>query len=342
MKRILFSVTFGLSGAMSFGQTVEFFPAEVRGLEKTFSLNGTAGQSTTAKTLWLHNRTAQTLRVYARPHVEYGALYFTDGTKTSHDFSLQLAPGAKGAFQLFGYLMDSVTARNCVGYLALAATPVNTDGSTGTTRTVKLPVAVNFKGPQAPPARKPAPVGVTRWTKPDRYEAVMQEGLPMRRHLRNLPLKVYSAHAHTGDTAAQYELVMRRAVEVWNAVGRENGLNRDFFNIVQQPGKADIRVDWTGKHLLPNSQGTAYPSDRLIGMMPLGRYGGLGSAAETLLQELCHMLGVAHSEVRGDILFAGAHGHNPDLTRLRLTVTVRDKQMLGWLYQQAHYVPLRE
>ncbi len=341
MKQILFSVTFGLSGAMSFGQTVEFFPAEVRGLEKTFSLSGTAGQSTQAKNLWLHNRTAQTLRVYARPHVEYGALYFTNGSKTSHDFSLQLAPGVKGALQLFGYLMDSATARNCAGYLALAATPVNADGSDGTTRTVKLPVAVNFKGPQALPGRKPAPpVGAARWNKPDRYEAVMQEGLPMRRHLRHLPLKVYSDHVHTGDTATQYALVMRRAVEVWNAVGRENGLDRDFFKIVEQSGGADIRVDWTGKRLLPNSQGTAYPSDGLIGMMPLGRYGGSGNAAETLLQELCHMLGVSHSEMRADIMFPGAHTHNPDLAKL--TVTARDKQMLDWLYQQTRYAPLKE
>lgn len=326
---------FALPVAPVAGQTVEFFPNEVRGLEKTFALNGTAGQSTLAKSLWLHNRTGQTLRVYARPHVEYGVLYFTDESKTSHDYSLQLAPGAKGFMQLFGYL-DSISARNCTGYLALAATPLDANGQPGQTRTVKLPVAVNFKAS----AVKPVPPASGAWTKPDLYEAIMHEGLPMRQHLKHLPLKVYSDHAHTGDTATQYDAVMRRAVEVWNKVGRDNGLERDFFRVVQQSNGADIRVNWTGRYLLAGSEGTAYPSEGRIGMMPLGRYGGLGRAGETLMQELCHMLGVAHSEVRIDIMFAGAHSHNLDLSKL--SVTARDKQMLGWLYRQTRYAPLRE
>lgn len=140
--------------------------------------------------------------------------------------------------------------------------------------------------------------------KPDRYEAIKQGGLPMRRHLKQLPLKVYSDH------------------------------------VVQQSKSANIRVNWTGRYLLQGSEGTAYPSEGRIGMLPLGRYGGLGKDAETLMQELCHMLGVAHSEVRMDIMFGEGHSRSPELSKL--SVTARDKQMLAWLYSLTRYVDLGE
>lgn len=335
MKNLILITVCVLPAASAAGQMLEFFPNEVRGQEKTFTLNGTAGESTMAKTLWLYNRTGYTLRVYAKPHVEYGVLYFFDGRKTIHERSLEIAPGTKASIQLFGYL-NSSTARNFTGYVALVTTVLNANGQPGLKNTVKLPVAVNFKTPSdksAPPASK---IGA----KPDRYEAIMMGAMPVRWHLKHLPLKVYSKHAHTGDTATQYDAVVQRAVVVWNKVGRDNGMDRDFFRIVHRSKGADIQVIWTGQYLLPGSIGTAYPSEGRIGMIPLDRYGGLGKAGETLMQELCHMLGVAHSEIRMDIMFAGGHSHSPELAKL--SVTERDKQMIAWLYSQIRYVPLKE
>ncbi|MFN0213182.1 MAG: hypothetical protein ACKVT2_02925 [Saprospiraceae bacterium] len=335
MKNLILITVCALPAVPAAGQKLEFFPNEVRGLEKTFTLNGTAGESTMAKNLWLYNRTGQTLRVYARPHVEYGVLYFFDGRKTIHERSLEIAPGAKASIQLFGYL-NSTAAQNCKGYVALAATPLNANGQPGLKNTVKLPVAVNFKAPSVKSAQPVSEI----WNKPDRYEAIMMEAMPLRWHLKHLPLKVYSKHVNTGDTATQYDAVVQRAVVVWNKVGRDNGMDRDFFRIVHRSKGADIQVIWTGQYLLPGSNGTAYPSEGRIGMLPLGRYGGLGKAGETLMQELCHMLGVAHSEVRLDIMFTGGHSHSPELSKLG--VTERDKQMLAWLYSQTSYVPLKE
>ena len=340
MKNLFLLIICTLPALTATGQTVEFFVNEVEGLEKTFVLQGTFGQSTAVKNVWLYNRTQQRLRVYARPHVDGNALYFNDNKGvTSREHSLEIAPGTKVALCLFGFL-DQGSSRTCRGHIALAATPLKADGSKGSTRTVKLPVVLNFEGATSTTAAKPAASTVQKFSKPYRYETITHQGVPMRWHLRQLPLKVYSSHTYTGDTASQYASVVRRVVEVWNNVGRENGMNRDFFKIVQVRGQADIRLDWTGTRLLPSMHGKAYPSDGLVGMWPLDHYRGLGRAGETLLHELCHMLGVAHSMVWEDIMFEGSHGSNPVLSKLG--VTARDRQMLGWLYSQTRYVSFRD
>lgn len=360
MMKYLFLLTVGaLQVSFAIGQTVEFFPGEIRGLDRAFQITGNAGESTNVKLLGLHNRSGQTIRIFARPHMEDGDLYFFDGQKTIHETSLQLAPGGRGTIQVFGR-MESTTARTCTGYVAMAVTTLGPDGQPGKKKTVKLPVAVKFKGntvlpgkpsakppvktttkPAGKPTTKPAETPASRnWTRPERYDVVMQGALPMRWHLRHLPLKVYSKHSNTGDTATQYDAVVRRAVEVWNTAGRETGLGRDFFKVVQNSSQADIRIDWTGRKLIHGANGTAFPSEGRVGMKPLGQYGGIGKAGITLLEELCHMLGVGHSEIRADIMFGGGHSYSPELSKLK--VTSRDKQMLGWLYSQTKYVPLRD
>ncbi len=351
MKNLLLFLLLVLSSYPIAGQTIEFYSTQVRGLEKTLTLHGTYGRSTATRYLWLTNNTQQTLRVFARPHVDGNVLFFMDaqGT-TSRDYSLEIAPGKRSALQMFGFL-DKGAARTCSGYLALAATPLYKNGTKGETRTVKMPVTLTFEGNKSKTSAKPigqaeqqsgktkpGPKVETPSGKPDRYDVVTYEGLPMRWHSYQLPLKVFSDHQHTGDTAAQYASVVRRTVEIWNQVARDNGM-KDFFKVVQSSAQADIRLDWRGKYLLPGSLGTAYPSDGRIGMLPLRRYSGLGRAGETLLQELCHMLGVAHSEVYQDIMFHRARDYCPDLAKLG--VTARDKQMLGWLYKQKRYVAFR-
>ena len=352
-KKLLLFLLIALPVATVAGQTIEFYSTQVRGLEKTLTLHGTYGKATETRYLWLTNNTQQTLRVFARPHVDGNVLYFMDAQGTTkRDYSLEIAPGKRIALQMFGFL-DKGAARTCSGYLALAATPLLKNGTKGETRTVKLPAILTFDGSKSKVATKPmgqaekqsdktkpASRAETPSGKPDRYDVVTYEGLPMRWHLYQLPLKVFSDHQHTGDTAAQYASVVRRTVDIWNQVARENGLKKDFFKIVQSSAQADIRLDWRGKYLLPGALGTAYPSDGRIGMLPLRRYQGLGRAGETLLQELCHMLGVAHSEMYQDIMFHRARDYCPDLAKLG--VTARDKQMLGWLYKQKRYVAFRD
>ena len=358
--RSVFVFTIVISAGLdTFAQTVEFYPNEVRGLDRTFQITGNAGESTNIKLLGLHNRSGQTIRVFARPHMEDADLYFFDGQKTIHETSLQLASGGRGTIQVFGHL-ESNNSRTYSGYIALAVTTLGPDSQPVRKKTVKLPVAVKFKGntvlpgkpsakppvktttkPAGKPTTKPAETPASRnWTRPERYDVVMQGALPMRWHLSDLPLKVYSKHSNTRDTATQYDAVVRRAVEVWNAAGRETGLSRDFFKVVQNSSQADIQIDWTGRKLLHGAHGTAFPSEGRVGMKPLGQYGGIGKAGITLLEELCHMLGVGHSEIRADIMFGGGHSYSPELSKLK--VTSRDKQMLGWLYSQTKYVPLRD
>lgn len=349
---MLLFLAFALSAANAAGQKIEIFANQVNGLEKKLVINGTFGKSTNTSTIPVINRSQQTLRVFARPHVDDDALYFMDKDgKTSLDYSLELKPGMSGVLSVFGFL-NKGQARSCSGYLALAVTALKKDGSKGETRTLKLPVNLNFKAPGSIIAQKPAsriennrtnegagkPKEKMKSGKPQRYDVVMYQGLPMRRNLSELPLRIYSDDNNTGDTAAQYAAVVERVVAIWNKVGRESPLNLDFFKIVLKASQADIRLDWTGRHLLPGAQGTAYPSDGLVGMRPLARYQGLGRAGETLLQELCHMLGVAHSEVSDDIMFHRARAYTYSLDKLG--VTVRDKQMLIWLYSQQKYVPI--
>lgn len=354
IKNILLLILWALSSATATGQKIEIYENEVRGVNRTFVMAGTLGKSTATNSLLVTNRTRQTLHIYARPHLDGDALYFIDKQGTSsRDYSLDLAPGRDGMLYLFGFL-DQGSARICNGHLALAVTSVKADGSKGKPRTVKLPVAITFKAGNVKPGVKPTPgaasktkktnqqtpVEATETGKPDRYEVITYQGQPMRWNLRQLPLKIYSDHGRTGDTATQYAAVVRRVVEIWNRVGRESELKLDFFKIVEKRDQADIRLDWTGRHLLPGAQGTAYPSDGLVGMMPLDHFPGLGRVGETLLQELGHMLGVGHSEVPQDIMFHRARNYSPDLAHLG--VTARDKQMLIWLYKQNQYVAFQK
>ncbi|MEO6037850.1 MAG: hypothetical protein ABIQ93_05500, partial [Saprospiraceae bacterium] len=109
MKNLLLLLLGTLTVVPVIAQTIVVSPNQVQGLNQTFRLEGTYGKSTATKTLWVSNRTPQTLQVFARPHVEGDALYCINPQGvTSRDYTLKLAPGATGAIYLFGFLDKGV------------------------------------------------------------------------------------------------------------------------------------------------------------------------------------------------------------------------------------------
>ena len=64
MKNLLLLLFAALTVLPAAGQTIEVFPNQVQGLNQTFRLDGPYGRSTVTKTLWVSNRTRQTLQVF--------------------------------------------------------------------------------------------------------------------------------------------------------------------------------------------------------------------------------------------------------------------------------------
>lgn len=174
----------------------------------------------------------------------------------------------------------------------------------------------------------------TSFTRPVGYDYISVNGLPARWSISDLPLTIYSNHFQYGFSAG-YNDVLEKAVNMWNAAGKSIGLNVNFFEVTNSPSNAEIQMDWSGRYVPNGALGVAYPQRNIIGMLPLNRYDNLSAAGETLCQELCHLLGVEHSDVQHDIMNGTAHGHWHDLSQIQ--ITERDRQMLGWLYTRTNY-----
>ena len=178
--------------------------------------------------------------------------------------------------------------------------------------------------------------------RPNRYGYIgygfkeVSTGKPMRWHTTDFPLVVYSNHTAFGYSEA-YSAVIQKAMNVWNNAGISIGLNTTIFELSDNQSDVDIKMDWSGAFVPEGKLGVAMPGSKIVGMLPLHNYDGLGAAGETLLQELGHLLGPVHSDVRYDVMNGTAHGHWHDLTQIELTE--RDRQMLGWLYTQNDYHP---
>lgn len=165
--------------------------------------------------------------------------------------------------------------------------------------------------------------------KPDRYEYVQKDSLPVRWDITCFPLKVYSKPG-VGNKSKAYLRFICQATAIWNGVAQDIGLGVDFFKPVQDSLEADIRVDWSGRYVPLGAVGIAKLRLRIIGMLPKNRYKNKGEIIEMLLHELCHLLGVKHSKVADDIMFELAHSHEHEPSEVK--VSTRDRQMLAWLY----------
>jgi hypothetical protein len=172
------------------------------------------------------------------------------------------------------------------------------------------------------------------FSQPKGYHFIDVNGKPARWKISDLPLTIYSNHASYGF-ASDYTKVIKKAVNMWNNAGRSVGLEVGFFEYSSNSSNSEIQMDWSGKNVPGGALGVAYPEQNIIAMLPLAKYDNLGSAGEVLCQELCHLLGVEHSEVETDIMNGTAHGHFHNLSQIK--ITDRDREMLGWLYSQSDY-----
>lgn len=167
------------------------------------------------------------------------------------------------------------------------------------------------------------------WPKPDHYEYIQKDSLPVRWDITCFPLKIYSKPVFGNKSKAYYQFICQ-ATSIWNGVAQDIGLGVDFFKPVHDSLEADIRVDWSGRYVPLGAVGIAKLRLRIIGMLPKKQYKNKGEIIEMLLHELCHLLGVKHSKVADDIMFELVHSHEHEPSEVK--ASTRDRQMLAWLY----------
>ncbi len=190
----------------------------------------------------------------------------------------------------------------------------------------KIPAVARLQ-PQRFPRQRPADYEM--WT--------TESGRLRRVRTVDLPLRVYS------NDRSQKRLV-ERAITVWNQAGATVGMSREFFREVDDPGKADFTIDWSGRGLPDNAAGIArLGSGSVIRGIALRKNAADTKLAEVLLQELGHILGLEHSGNRDDIMAPTVHAHR-HASIAYVELTTRDVSALWWLYNQTDYVaivPLR-
>ncbi len=187
-------------------------------------------------------------------------------------------------------------------------------------------IAATVRTQRGFPRRRPE--GYAMWTN--------DSGQLQRVRLTDLPLRVYS-------NDPEQARIVHRATSVWNEAGRSVGLTKSFFLHVADRGAADMTIDWSGRDLPSDAAGAAAlqvsPSETVIAGIVMRRGADEAKIAETLVQELGHILGLDHSSVSDDIMAPTVHRHWHDSLRF-VVVTERDLSALWWLYQQPRFVPI--
>ena len=199
------------------------------------------------------------------------------------------------------------------------------DGGTGDAVTQGL-----GESPLGEPVSQPTPVPAAKW------EEISEKA---RHEVANILIPLLQ------DKREEAQEEVRRTEKRLEAYyeRQKEEIRAEEAKIRPEMGKSRTRSWFTEsgvRERRPDAQGTAYPSDGLIGMMPLGRFRSLARAGETLLQEMGHVLGLGHSEIGTDIMYHRARNYCPNLDLL--AVSDRGKQMLIWLYNEKTYVPIRD
>jgi hypothetical protein len=299
---------------------------------KPLTLAGKVGYNTQTRHLSLSNRSRYQAKIHIHTHSDLDFVYFADDHgNQGNQLSVNLPSGSTYKVRVFGYLKSG--GENVYNDdLGLDVEYLDQYGRRLMSNYWEYPVSVYFRSSGS------GGNSGGGFSKPEHYDVITINGLPARWHISDLPLKLYSNHRQYGYSTG-YEKVLRRTILVWNNVAESIGLSQGFFELTSSSSNADIQIDWSGQHVERGAMGVAYYTQGLVAMLPMRYYQNEGAAAETLLQELCHMLGPEHSGYSNDIMFGTVHGHSHDLSEV--TVTDRDRQMLGWLYSLRNYYPFR-
>jgi len=317
----------------AFAQSVTFYPSEVRYDQTTLLMNGTFGDWTNYQYVELSNKSGHQVTVSVHLHDELPFIYFVNSQNNAvREISVDMPANSTYTLKVIAKLASGrpVVYNDLLGLDIL----YENKGSSY----IELKASAYFREKEAShghhgDASNTSGTSTGSFNRPSGYEYIAVNNQPARWNVDDLPLTMYSNHAAYGFPN-DYSTVVQKAMSMWNAAGRSVGLTVDFFKMVNDPSRADIQIDWSGKVIkesgADNALGIAYPGRNLVGMWPFDRYNGIGAVGETLCQELCHLLGVEHSEVRYDIMNGTAHGEWHDLSEIE--ITSRDRQMLGWLY----------
>ena len=313
-------------------QSVIFYSDHYNYDNQTLLMEGNFAEWSSSEYVEFNNQSGGTVSIRAHIHHHLNFIYFVDSENNAdHNINITIPSGRKYTLRVISKLSSGspIVYNDQLGFDLTYQ-----DGRSGY---FELRASAYFHN-------KSGGNSSTSFSKPSNYGYIgygyneVFSGKPMRWNKSDFPLTVYSNHTYYGYNR-EYAAVVQKAINVWNNAGRSIGLNTNIFELSDNSSYADIKMDWSGQSVPQGALGVAMPGRNLIGMLPLNRYGGLGAAGETLVQELGHLLGPVHSHVKHDVMNGTAHGHWHDLTEIELTE--RDRQMLGWIYSQGEYYPFK-
>jgi len=339
MKKIITTLLLFCIGVTANSQSVTFYNDQVRYDNKPLLMNGTFGSWTNSQYVEFNNQSGNSVSVNAHLHHHLNFIYFVDSENNAdHNINITIPSGRKYTLRVIAKLssgspiiyndqlgFDITYQDNRTSYFELNASAYFHNSNGGSTST-------SFS--------KPQDYGFIGYG----YKEV-NSGKPMRWNKNDFPLRIYSNHTSYGYSN-EYTKIIQKALNMWNVTGNSVGISSDVFVLTTNYNNSDIQMDWSGQVLKntgkQNILGVAIPGQNVIGMWSLQTYKnyfnmGLGAVGETLVQELGHLLGPIHSEVRNDIMNGTSHGHYHDLSQIE--ITERDRRMLGWIYTRNDYYP---
>lgn len=170
----------------------------------------------------------------------------------------------------------------------------------------------------------PQPAVTNSPARPGGYQAITNSGRPIRLDPSILPLTI-------NPGGQQYVGIVQHAVDTWNGAGLGQ-----LFALTN--GTADLTIDWSGRGVTQGARAETRMMRSASHVVPtelLVKTGGRSAEhlAGVVGHELGHVLGLDHSDARGDMMYRSEQDRPPVLSQ-------RDHQMLHWLYSQQSYTPV--
>lgn len=178
-----------------------------------------------------------------------------------------------------------------------------------------------------------SPPPVDQHERPLGYDLLFQESV-CRWDLADFPLEVYidDAPAEAGPFGQAMNAAAESSLKVWNGIVPAVP---DFFSRTTDPIECDVRIRWWYDVKRGYTEVIQHRDRISIHFVLIDRELRDPAAIKALLShELGHVLGLGHSNVKGDLMYQTVFPGEPVPSR-------RDRDMLIWLYNRDSYVPIR-